>query len=96
MSNYRPISLLSSLSKVLEKVVHNHLYKYINDHSLLTVEKSEFKQKDYTVNQLLLLVHKLYSGLDNKENACLVFLAISKAFDRVWHAGLLFKLKQIL
>ena len=40
-------------------------------------------------------MHKLYSGLDNKENACLVFLDISKAFDMVWHEGLLFKLKQL-
>ena len=40
-------------------------------------------------------MHKLYSGLDNKENACVVFLDISKAFDRVWHEGLLFKLKTI-
>ena len=94
-SNYRPISLLSSLSKVLEKAVHYHLYTYLNDHSLLTVKNSGFKQKDSTVNQLLSIVHKLYSGLDNKENACLVFLDISKAFDRVWHEGLLFKLKQL-
>ena len=93
-SNYRPISLLSSLSKVLEKAVHYHLYKYLNDHSLLTVKNSGFKQK-YSVNKLLSIVHKLYSGLDNKENACLVFLDISKAFDRVWHEGLLFKLKQL-
>ena len=56
---------------------------------------SGFKQKDSTVNQLLSIVHKLYSGLDNNENACLVFLDISKAFDRVWHEGLLFKLKQL-
>ena len=94
-SNYRPISLLSSLSKVLEKAVHYHLYTYLNDHSLLTVKNSGFKPKDSTVNQLLSIVHKLYSGLDNKENACLVFLDISKAFDRVWHGGLLFKLKQL-
>ena len=94
-SNYRPISLLSSLSKVLEKAVHYHLYTYLNHHSLLTVKNSGFKQKDSTVNQLLSIVHKLYSGLDNKENACLVFLDISKAFDRVWHEGLLFKLKQL-
>ena len=50
--NYRPISLLSSLSKVLEKAVYYHLYKYLNDHSLLTVKNSGFKQKDSTVNQL--------------------------------------------
>ena len=58
------------------------------------MKNSGFKQKEYTVNQLLSIVHKLYSGLDNNENAYLVFLDISKAFDRVWHEGLLFKLKQ--
>ena len=94
-SNYRPISLLSSLSKVLEKAVHYHLYTYLNNHSLLTVKNSGFKQNDSTVNQLLSIVHELYSGLYNKENACLVFLDISKAFDRVCHEGLLFKLKQL-
>ena len=59
------------------------------------MKNSGFKQKNSTVSQLLSIVHKLYSGLDNKENACLVFLDISKAFDRVWHEGLLFKLKHL-
>ena len=52
------------------------------------------KPNDSTVNQLLHLVQKIYNGLDNKQDACLVYLDISKAFDRVWHDGLLFKLRQ--
>ena len=95
MSDYRSISFLSSLSNVLEKDVHYHLYTYLNEHSLVTAKTPGFKQTDSTVNQLLSLVHKLYSGLDNKENVWLVFLDISKAFHRVWHEGLLFKLRQL-
>lgn len=94
VENYRPVSLLSTLSKVLERIVHSRLYDYCMENNLLTEKNSGFKRQDSTVNQLLHITNIIGNALDQKEDACLVFLDISKAFDRVWHRGLLFKLRQ--
>ena len=92
--NYRPVSLLTSMSKIFEKCVHLTLYKYLEDNNLLTDKNAGFKPGDSTVNQLVDLTNKLYKGIDEKKKAVMIFLDISKAFDKVWHPGLLFKLKQ--
>ncbi len=93
VSNYRPISLLPCVSKVLERVVYNHLYAYCTEHSLLTWRNSGFKPLDSTVNQLLFLTHKIHEALDQGKEVCMVFLDISKAFDKVYHDGLIHKLQ---
>ena len=54
VSNYRPISLLSCLGKVQERVVYTHLYRYLKTNNLLTAKNSGFKQMDSAMNQLLL------------------------------------------
>lgn len=95
VNNYRPVSLLCTISKVLERIVHSRLYDYCAENNLLTERNSGFKRTDSTVNQLLSISNKLSQALDSKKDACLVFLDVSKAFDRVWHLGLLFKLRQI-
>ena len=56
---------------------------------------SGFKEGDSTILRLLTLLHNIYQGLDQNKEIILIFLDISKAFDRVWHPGLLFKLKQM-
>ena len=94
-TNYRPISLLSSSSKILEKIVYKRLYEYLMDNNLLIEQNSGFKRKDSTVNQLLKIVHQIYQDIKNGKDTCLVFLDVSKAFDKVWHKGLLFKLRQL-
>ena len=94
-TNYRPISLLSSSSKILEKIVYKRLYEYLMDNNLLIEQNSGFKRKDSTVNQLLKIVHQIYQDINNGKDTCLVFLDVSKAFDKVWHKGLLFKLRQL-
>ena len=91
--NYRPISLLPCIGKVLKNLVFNHLYVYCCKNQLLTERNSGFRPKDSTVNQILHLVHNIYNDLNNKRDVCLAFLDISKAFDRVCHEGLLLKLK---
>ena len=93
VSNYRPVSLLSNLSKVMEKVVYKKIYKYLGDNNLLTDKNSGFKHS--TVNQLLFITQKIANALDDKHDACNVFLDVPKAFDKVWHEGLLFKLNQM-
>jgi len=92
--NYRPISLLSCISKVFERIVFNDLYSFCIANNILTPKNSGFKLLDSTVYQLIHIVDKIHKGLDDKKDACMVFLDISKAFDKVYHKGLLFKLRQ--
>ena len=83
-SNYRPVSLLNAFSKIIEKVLFIRLYNFLLDISFLNALQSGFRPGDSTVNQLVYLVHNE-----------MVYLDISKAFDRVWHKGLLYKLESI-
>ena len=96
IKNYRPISLLPLLSKVFEKILFNKIYKHLTDNNLITSNQSGFRPGDSTINQLLYLVSEIYESFEcpNNLEVRAVFLDISKAFDKVWHDGLLFKLKQ--
>lgn len=91
-NNYRPISILPNIGKVFERVVYRHVYKYFLDNNLLTWRNSGYKALDSSMNQLVYISHKIYEALENGMDACLVSLDATCAFDRVWHAGLLYKL----
>ena len=94
--NYRPISLLPIFSKVFEKLIFNNLYSYLKLHSLITSKQSGFIQGDSTINQLLSIIEMIRSSFDCNipKDVRAIFLDISKAFDKVWHTGLIYKLKQ--
>ena len=94
-SNYRPITLLSSLGKALERCVHKYLYNYIIENAILTPFQSGFVRGDSTTNQFLHTYHTFCNAVDSGKEVRLVFCDISKAFDRVWHRGLLHKLSGI-
>ena len=96
IKNYRTISLLPICGKILEKVIFNSLYMYLNENNLITKNQSGFRPGDSTINQLLFLVNEIHEAFENprKLEVRAVFLDISKAFDKVWHDGLIFKLKQ--
>ena len=94
-SNYRPIPLLSSPGKVMERCVHKHLYNYVTSHQLLTPLQSGFVQGDSTTYQLLHTYHTFCKAVDKGKEVRAVFCDISKAFDRVWHKGLLHKMSGI-
>ena len=89
-TNYRPISLLSTLSKCLEKLIFRRLYSHLDP--FLPSHQSGFRQKDSTAYQLARLIHRLASALDEGHTTLACFYDLSKAFDRVWHRGLLAKL----
>ena len=93
-SNYRPISLLCICSKIFEKIVFDAMYKFLLENNLLTPNQSGFRPGDSTINQLLSITTEIYNAFENRQETRAAFLDISKAFDKVWHSGLVFKLKQ--
>ena len=91
--NYRPISLLSCLSKILEKIVFNRIYEHLTTNKLLSDKQSGYRPHHSTQLQLAHMTHKLYESLDQGHDFTTVYLDITKYFDKIWHAGLLYKCK---
>ena len=92
-TNYRPISLLSILSKVMEKIVFRNIYDHLLEHQLLSDRQSGYRPHHSTQLQLTYLCHNLYKSLDLGHNFTAIFLDISKYFDKIWHFGLIHKCK---
>ena len=80
----------------MEKNIFNNLYSYLYANNLITKNQSGFRPGDSTTNQLLYLVNEIHQAFENPKSLEVraVFLDIPKAFDKVWHDGLIFKLKQ--
>ena len=95
LKNYRPVSLLPICGKIFEKLIFNALYSFFEDHKLLNPCQSGFKKNDSCINQLVSITHEIYSAFDCNPSLEVrgVFLDLSKAFDKVWHDGLIYKLK---
>ena len=91
--NYRPISVLPVISKLLERIVHTQLYTYLNDIGLLAAEQSRFHKNHSTQTSLHKLLENCYSDLENGKIIRMLALDLRKAFDRVNHKIILDKLK---
>jgi len=87
--NHRPISLLSTISKVFEKIILRTLRTYIKPR----VEQHAFREGHSTTTQLFHLFKEIKNNEKQKKYTAATFLDMEKAFDRVWHDGLIYKLK---
>ena len=94
-SNYRPVSLLHAVGKVLDSLVTERLLRYLTEKSLITPHQFGFLPKRSTTTQLVYVLHKWFQSLDDGHYVYAVFLDFMKAFDRVWHDGLIYKLLQL-
>ena len=94
LKNDRPSSLLPICGKVFERLIYNRLFEYFIENDLISPNQSGFKPGDSCTNQLISITHEIYQSFDDGFEVRGVFLDISKTFDKVWHNGLIYKLKQ--
>ena len=99
VNNYHPISLLPVFGKNFEKIVFNRIYNHLLKENLLNPNQSGFQPRfsDSCTNQLLAITHEIFKAFDCNPplEVRSVFLDISKAFDKVWHEGLIYKIKSM-
>ena len=93
--NYRPISLLPIFGKMFERVIYNSLFNYFQSNRLFIPSQSGFLPGDSGIAQLLSIIHEIQTAFDENPTVDVrgIFLDLSKAFDKVWHDGIIFKLK---
>ena len=94
LKNYRSASLLPFCGKFFERLIYNNLFEYFIENDLISQNQSGFNPGDSCINQLISITHKIYQSFDDGLEVRGVFLDISRAFDKVWYEGLIYKLKQ--
>lgn len=95
VSSYRPISLLSTISKVVEKVISIRLDEFVVQNNILPPEQFGFRSYHSTTAQVARVVDDIVDGFNMRKHSGMLLLDVEKAFDCVWIRGLLYKLIQL-
>jgi len=93
VGNYRPISLLSNINKVFEKLLHTRLVNFLDNNNIIYNNQFGFRKKHGTNHAMIALTELIRSSLDKNEFTAGIFIDLQKAFDTVEHKILLKKLQ---
>lgn len=85
MNNYRPISILTIFNKIVEKVLHNRISKFLNKHNLLNIRQYGFRKSASTESAAFEVSNYIQNALNNKKKVSATFIDLKKAFDSVYH-----------
>ena len=94
LKNYCAVLLLPVCGKFLERSMFNEMFKFFIENELTSSNQSGFESGNSCVNQLVSITHEIYKSFNKGHEVRGVFLDTSKAFDKVWHDGIIFKLTQ--
>ena len=83
MSNYKPISLLSNIDKIFEKLKHSRLTEFLEVRHILHYKQFGFRKDFSTTHAILNLLESIQKALDDRQIACGIFIDLEKAFDTV-------------
>ena len=93
LSNYRPISLLPTISKIFERIIYNQLYQYFNDNGLLAEQQYGFRSQHSTEYAATKLIDHISQEMDSGKTPGALYIDLSKAFDTLSFEIILYKLK---
>ena len=93
-TSYRPISLLSAMMKLFERVIEKHIQKHLEDNGFFSKYKSGFRKSKSTNDHLFRLSQTIMEIFNRGEHVIAAFLDVEKALD-VWHNGLRYKIYQL-
>ena len=93
MSNYCPISLLLTISKLLEKIMYKRIYEFLTKNYILYKSQYGFRKKHSCEHAVTELVGEICKGLENSKHTISIFIDLSKAFDTIDHKILLSKME---
>jgi hypothetical protein len=94
-SSYRPISLLSIINKLFEKLILRRLNMDLKPDEWMPPHQFGFRNQHSTIQQTHRIIHKINQALEDKQYCMPIFLDVSQAFHKVWHDVLLFKIKKV-
>ena len=96
VQSYRPISLLSCLSKLLERIIAKRLSSYMEQNKLFAETQSGFRAGKMTSEHILSLTERSFLAFKNQQTVTSIFLDAEMAFDKCWQNGIRYKLKKNL
>jgi hypothetical protein len=96
ISSYRPISMLPTISKLFEKMLLTKLKPVLEQRHIIPDHQFGFRNQHGTTEQVHRIVNAIKSTFEEKKYCSAAFLDIAQAFDKVWHDGLIYKIKELL
>ena len=93
--SYRPMALTSVLCKLMERLIANRLRWWMEDNGLYNKFQSGFRKRQICQDRIKSLADEVYKAINKKLFTLFVMIYLKKAFDLVWHKGLLYKMKQL-
>lgn len=94
-NSYRPISLLSALAKLFEKIIYNRLITHTENNNIIHCKQFGFRREHSTVHQIKRVINIVEHNKAARKSTGVVLLDIEKAFDSIWHNGVVFKLNKL-